>query len=44
MKDILMNTVKIYNDISNEESIDVGIREEIALLKRVNFICTERVE
>ncbi len=35
IKEILTGIVKIYNEISNEESLDVSVREEITVLKRV---------
>ena len=37
-KEMLTNIVRIYNDISNEESLDASVREEIGILKRVRAI------
>ena len=38
MKAILDNTVKMFNEISAEETIDATIKDEIATLKRVNIL------
>lgn len=36
---MLTGVVKIYNEYSNEESLDASVREEMGILKRVNDNC-----